>query len=105
MWIKSLDSDVWVNITHITHFTIQYSYDPGNRKLHDVVAFLNASGAGFDPRQHEVVEGQDFITIKRGTYEECEQFIKEQLFLQSGYQWLGYLIAGGVGAILTLIFS
>ena len=50
MWIKSLDSDVWVNITHITHFTIQYSYDPGNRKLHDVVAFLNASGAGFDPR-------------------------------------------------------
>ena len=40
MWIKSLDSDVWVNITHITHFTIQYSYDPGNRKLHDVVAFL-----------------------------------------------------------------
>ena len=26
MWIKSLDSDVWVNITHITHFTIQYSY-------------------------------------------------------------------------------
>lgn len=25
--------------------------------------------------------------------------------LQSAHQWLGYLVAGGVGAVLTLVFQ
>ena len=105
MWIKSLSSDTWVNITHITHFRIHHSNHPLNHTLHDVVAYLDASATGFDPRQHADIEGQAFVTVNRGTYEECEEFVKEQTFLQTTYQWLGYLVAGGIGAVLTLIFS
>ena len=101
MWIKSLSSDVWVNITHITHFKIH----PVNHTLHDVVAYLDASMTGLDSRQHEVIDGQAFVTVKRGTYEECEEFVKEQTFLQTAYQWIGYLVAGGIGAVLTLWFK
>ena len=104
MWIKSLSREVWVNINHITHFSIEFSGDPP-KICYDVVAYLNASDKGLNPRQHKVVEGQAFITVKRGTYEECKEFIKERLLLQSTLQWIGYLVAGGVGAVLTLIFS
>ena len=106
MWIKSLDTGrhAWVNINYITHFEIELSNNPAI-KPYDVVAYLDASHIGYDPRPGEVVEGQAFVTVKRGTYEECEQFIKEQIFLQAAYQWLGYLVAGGVGAVLTLLFS
>ena len=85
-------------------FSIELSGDPPKIR-YDVVAYLNASDEGLSPRQHEIVEGQAFITVKRGTCEECEEFIKERLLLQSALQWIGYLVAGGVGAVLTLIFS
>lgn len=106
MWIKSLNKsrEVWVNMNHITHFSIKLSGDPPEIR-YDVVAYLNASHEGLDPRQHEIVDGQAFITVKRGTHEECEEFIKEKLFLQSAWQWIGYLVAGGVGAVLTYLFQ
>ena len=34
-----------------------------------------------------------------------QEVIKRKLRLQSLYQWIGYLVAGGVGAVITLIFS
>ena len=106
MWIKSLNKSIeaWVNMNHITHFSIKSSKPP-TKIPYDVVAYLNASNEGLDPREGENVDGQAFITVKRGTKEECEEFVKEQLFLQSALQWVGYLVAGGVGAVLTLIFS
>ena len=105
MWIKSLSRrEVWININHITHFSIEVGNDPV-RIPYDVVAYLDASNIGREPRQHKVVEGQAFVTVKRGTHEECEQFIKEQIGLQTAWQWIGYLVAGGVGAVLTLLFS
>ena len=106
MWIKSLNRsrEVWVNMNHITHFSIELSNAP-TRIPYDVVAYLNASNKGLDPRQGETVDGQAFITVKRGTHEECEEFIKEQINLQTAWQWIGYLVAGGIGAILTLIFT
>ena len=43
----------------------------------NVVAYLDTSTNGLDPRQYEVVEGQAFLTV-----------------LQAAYQWIGYLVAG-----------
>ena len=57
-----------------------------NHTFHDVVTYLDTSTNGLDSRQHEVVEGQAFLTVKRGNYEECELFVKEQTFLQIAYQ-------------------
>ena len=108
MWIKSLDSDVWVNMNHVTHFDITQMPAPHLANYHanyTVQAYLDASKMAFTAHMHRVTQNQASLIVKRGTYEECEQFIKEQLFLQSAWQWVGYLVAGGVGAILTLIFS
>ena len=55
-----------------------------NHTLHDVVTYLDTSTKGLDPRQHEVVEGHTS-------------------YLQIAYQWLSYLVAGGVDAVITLI--
>ena len=106
MWIKSLDTGrhAWVNINHITHFEIELSNDPVNIP-YDVVAYLDTETIGRSPRQRKIVEGQAFVTVKRGTHEECEQFIREKIGLQTAWQWIGYLVAGGVGAVLTLFFS
>ena len=45
MWIKSLDTDVWVNMNHITHFSIKQINVPTMIVLdvHEVSAFLDAS--------------------------------------------------------------
>ena len=104
MWIKSLRPKNWVNMNHITHFRIEVS---NNAKIHthDVVAYLDTSMNGHEPREGKSIEGQARITVKRGNYEECEQFVNDQTFLQAAYQWIGYLVAGGVGAVLTFLFS
>ena len=57
-----------------------------NHTLHNVGTYLDTSTKGLDSRQHEVVEGQAFLIVKRGNYEECELFVKEQTFLQIVYQ-------------------
>ena len=105
MWIKSLSSNAWVNMSHITHFSIvKLTYD--NRvPYHEVNAFLDASANHPSGRTLEPEPDQASLTVYQGTSEECEQFIREKIGLQSAWQWVGYLVAGGVGAVLTLLFS
>ena len=87
IWIKSLDTGrhAWVNINHITHFEIELSNNPAI-KPYDVVEYLDTETIGHSPRQGEIVEGQAFVTLKHGTHEECEQFIREQIGLQATWQ-------------------
>ena len=104
MWIKSLSSEAWINLTHITHFKIEDSNASANTPC-DVVAYLDANHIGYNPREHEVVEGQAFVTVKRGTAKKCKWFIKRKLLWQFISQWIGYLVAGGLGAVLTYLFQ
>ena len=105
MWIKSLETEVWININHITHFSIvEPTYD--NRiPDHEVYAFLDTSAGQFTSSKLDNAQVQASVLVYEGTHEECEQFIKEQIGLQTAWQWIGYLVAGGVGAVLTLLFS
>ena len=96
MWIKSLTRDTWVNVNHITHYDIRASKPPNVKGYCNVVAHL---------AENKLIEDQTYVTVKRGNYEECEQFVNDQTFLQAAYQWIGYLVAGGVGAVLTFFFS
>ena len=116
MWIKSLDTDVWVNMVHITNFSIVdtrfYADDNPDRashtdrSFHEVYAWLDASSKIFTPLDRSLnLKEQAWIIVYQGTHEECEQFIKDQIGLQAAWQWIGYLVAGGVGAVLTLLFS
>ena len=105
MWIKSLDTDVWINMTHITHFSIVGPTYDNRIPDHEVYAFLDASANHPTGRTLEPEPDQASLMVYQGTYEECDQFIKEQIGLQTAWQWLGYLVAGGVGAVLTLLFS
>ena len=106
MWIKSLDTGrhTWVNINHITHFEIKLSNNP-TIKPYDVVAYLDTETIGHDPREGKEVEGQAFVTVKRGTEKQCKWFIKRKLCRQFISQWLGYLVAGGLGAVLTYLLG
>ena len=105
MWIKSFDKGVWINMNHITHFSIVTPTFDNRIPDHEVNAFLDASANHPSGRTLEPEPDQASLMVFQGTYEECEEFIKEQLLLQSAWQWIGYLVAGGVGAVLTLIFS
>lgn len=105
MWVKSLDEDVWINMNHITHLCIVEPTYYNRNPDHEVNAFLDASANYFSGRTMKSEPDQASLTVYRGTHEQCEQFIKEQLFLQSAWQWVGYLVAGGIGAVLTLLFS
>ena len=104
MWIKSLDTDVWINMIHITHFSIkEIRFDDST--FYVVEAFLDASAISLLPPTFHAEQDQASLTVHRGTHEECEQFVKDQTFLHDAYQWIGYLAAGLVGAIITLIFT
>ena len=108
MWIKSLDTDVWINMNHITHFRIVEIRAPAGFEIHEtheVTAFLDTSEGQFIPSKLDTEQVQASVSVYAGTSEECEQFIKEQIGLQTAWQWIGYLVAGGVGAVLTLLFS
>ena len=112
MWIKSLDnnihlgSNVWINMNHITHFTIRQLPTPNTEtnETYGVEAYLDTSESHIQPRR-EMTQVQTSVLVYRGTSEECEQFIREKIGLQAAWQWVGYLVAGGVGAVLTLLFS
>ncbi len=106
MWIKSLDTGrhAWVNINHITHFEIELSNDPAI-KPYDVVAYLDTETIGHNPREGEEVDGQAFVTVKRGTAKHCKRFIRRKLCWQFIRQWVGYLVAGSVGAVLTSLLG
>ena len=106
MWIKSLYDSVWVNMKHITHFSIEIDNEPMRRGNHFCYAYLDTTGLGWKPnRRNQWGEDQVRILVCQGSKEECEQFIVEKQLLESAFQWLGYLVAGGIGAILTLIFQ
>ena len=105
MWIKSLDTDVWINMNHITHLRIKQIVLDDSLDVHEVSAFLDASARSLSIPDLSDIQEQASVSVYAGTYEECEQFIKEQIGLQTAWQWIGYLVAGGVGAVLTLIFS
>ena len=108
MWIKSLDDDVWININHITHFSIVKINAPAEFEIHEthaVTAFLDASSRSLSIPDLSDIQEQASVSVYAGTSEECEQFIRERIGLQTAWQWIGYLFAGGVGAVLTLIFS
>ena len=106
MWIKSLYDDTWVNMKHVTHFRIE-SDAPERRGNNLVYAYIDSnevrSSPGILPTPSELNQAR--ILVCQGSQEECEQFIVEQQQLESMFQWLGYLVAGGVGAVLTLIFT
>ena len=74
-------------------------------KPYDVVAYLDAETIGHDPREGKEVEGQAFVTVKRGTEKQCKRFINRKLLRQFISQWLGYLVAGCVGAVLTYLLG
>ena len=105
MWIKSLDTDVWININHITHFSIvEPTYD--NRiPDHEVYAFLDASAGQFTSSKFDNAQVQASVLVYEGTKKKCARFINRKLRLQSIYQWIGYLVAGGVGAVLTYLLG
>ena len=105
MWIKSLDQDVWVNIIHITHFSIEKIGSPAEYEIHQVTAFLDANASNFTSIKFDSVQIQVSVLVYEGTHEECVEFIDKQQFLEGLFQWVGYLVAGGIGSILTLIFQ
>ena len=105
MWLKSLNSETWINTNHITHFTIENAYIPHDYKTHSVYAYLDAGESGIYAPRQSPPQVQIRIPVCQGTGEECQVFIKEQTFLESAYQWLGYLVAGVLGAIITVIFT
>ena len=119
MWIKSLNNDTWVSMKHVTHFSVQTERvvrESVITSIYVAYAYLNAdslrSSYGLDdilrgrqrPEQPTVVD-QARIPVCQGSKEKCEQFVVEQQLLESAFQWIGYLVAGGVGAVLTLIFT
>ena len=119
MWIKSLNNDTWVSMKHVTHFRVQTKRVVRGDVLTPIYvayAYLNAdsfrSSYNLDdillgkrrPKQPTVVD-QARIPVCQGSREECREFIDKQQFLEGLFQWIGYLVAGGVGAVLTLIFT
>ncbi len=112
MWIKSLDDDAWVSMKHITHFAIKEVLEPGlfdeimDEYVHYAYAYLDATMSSFDIKTMGNTQlDQTCILVCRGSKEECEQFIREQQLLESVFQWLGYFVAGGIGAVLTYFLT
>lgn len=102
MWIKSLDNNrglgqnVWVNMNHITHFTIRTLPSPIPSKekntIYGVKVYLDA-------------QDKTGVLVYRGTEKKCQQFIKKQLRRQAISQWIGYLVAGGLGAVFAAVLT
>ena len=109
MWIKALDRYVWVNIKHITHFEIEeknLGLGDGSPPYYVAYAYLNASSMRWSPSaERNYEQDQARISVCQGSKEECGEFIDKTQFLEGLFQWVGYLVAGGIGAILTLIFQ
>ena len=106
MWIKSLYDDTWVNMKHITHFRIESDDAPERRNNNLVYAYLDSNEIRWSPNQHSFWNSdQARILVCQGSKEECEQFIVEQQQLESAFQWIGYVVAGGIGAVLTYFLT
>lgn len=105
MWIKSLYDDTWVNMKHITHFSIKMDSEPFRRGNNLLYAYLDTTDVSWNRNSSKDEQDQARILVCQGSVEKCQQFIVEQQLLESTFQWLGYLVAGGIGAVLTLIFQ
>ena len=93
MWVKSLDENDWVNMVHITNFSIEETGLRLDCKTYEVYAFLDASRKIFNPfNPSSNLQEPAFIIVCRGTYIECEEFVKERIYLQTAYQWVGYIV-------------
>ena len=67
MWIKSLDTDVWVNMIHITHFSIVKMGSPAEYEIHEVNAFLDASAGQFTSSKLDNAQVQASVLVYEGT--------------------------------------
>ena len=77
MWVKSLDENDWVNMVHITNFSIEETGLRLDCKTYEVYAFLDASRKIFNPfNPSSNLQEPAFIIVCRGTYIECEEFVK-----------------------------
>ena len=112
MWIRSLDNNihfgrnVWVSMNHITHFTVRQlpSQRGDSPAKYGVEIYLDASQKPIQPR-FQMTQDQVSVLVYRGTEKKCQRFIKRKLRWQFISQWIGYLVAGGVGAVLTYLFQ
>ena len=110
MWIKS--DTTWININHITHFSIQQDFEPLRRGVYEVYAHLSIgitklspdsrAYGGSPPTPYETAYE---ILVFSGTKDECETYVREKTFVQQGYHWLSHLGAGLLGGLLTLLFT
>ena len=67
MWIKSLDTDVWVNINHITHFSIKQIVLDDSLDVHEVSAFLDASARSLSIPDLSDIQEQASVSVYAGT--------------------------------------
>ena len=106
MWIKSLYNDTWVSMKHVTHFRIVQGMSHLYPNLCVAYAYLDTGSfrsSDFSPDTWH--SDQARVPVCQGSMEECERFIVEQQQLESAFQWIGYLVAGGVGAVLTYFLT
>ena len=91
---------------HITHFAIRELPTPNSEinETYAVEAYLNANDSHIQPRR-EMTQVQARVLVYRGSEKRCKGFIKKKLFWQSLHQWIGYLVAGGLGAVLTFLLQ
>ena len=68
-------------------------------------AYLDASEQGLTTPRAGLTQDQTSIWVYEGSEKQCVGFIKRKLRWQTIYQWLGYLVAGGIGAVLTYFLT
>ena len=75
-------------MSHIALFLIRENFNP--RREYAVYAYLNTN--------------EQFM-VCLGTEKKCQQFIKKKLRWQAISQWIGYLVAGTLGAVLAAVIT
>ena len=110
MWIRS--DNQWINMNHITHFTIQYVYDDYSSDQNKVYAHLTFEMTKLTP-DHRAYGGPPptqyttpyEILVFSGTIEECQQYVTEKTLLQQAYHWLTHLAAGLLGGLVIWLIQ
>ena len=92
-------------MSHITHFSIQSILFNRDSPDYEVVVFLDASAQSLLLPTLDSEQDQACLTVCQGPEKKCKRFIKRKLRWQSISQWIGYLVAGGLGAVLTYLFQ
>ena len=110
MWIRS--DDQWINMNHITHFTIQYDSHHLSREQHNVYAHLTFEMTKLTPDYRAYGGGPPTeyttayeILVFNGTIEECQQYVTEKTLLQQTYHWLTHLVAGLLGGLVIWLIQ